>query len=204
LSFRANSLSQTNVKGAMITAKAFLPTANPSHAAILGVTTGASALPSAILPGLSAYIGSKLAQVKFLEFLSAENPNIFVASVHPGMVDTATFRKSGGQAEMMPMDKGWNLSVICSSLFCCSPLSLTSPGEAGIPRPENVILTSVFIVELPAHFMVWLASHEAKFLTGRLVWANWDVDELKTQAQQIHSGQQMTVGIVGWPFSNTG
>jgi NAD(P)-dependent dehydrogenase (short-subunit alcohol dehydrogenase family) len=90
----------------MLTAKAFLPSANPSHAAILGVTTGASALPPAMLPGLSAYVSSKLAQVKFLEFLAAENPNIFVASMHPGMVETDMFLKSGGKAEVMPMDTG--------------------------------------------------------------------------------------------------
>ena len=90
----------------MMTAKAFLPTANPSRAAILGVTTGTSGLPPAMLSGLSAYISSKLAQVKFLEFLGAENPHIFVASVHPGMVETDMFQKSGGHAEAMPMDKG--------------------------------------------------------------------------------------------------
>ncbi|KAL9120136.1 MAG: hypothetical protein Q9187_003306 [Circinaria calcarea] len=151
---------ETNVKGTMITTKTFLPTANPSHATILGVTTGMTGLPPAMLPGLSAYISSKLAQVKFLEFLAAENPNIFVASVHPGMVETAMFVKSGGQANAMPMDQ----------------------------------------VQLPAHFIVWLASPEASFLKGRVVWANWDVDELKAQAQEIQAGQQMTGGIIGWPY----
>ncbi len=77
--------------------KVFLPTANPSHAAILGMTTGTSGLPPAMLPGLSAYISSKLAQVKLLEFLAAENPNVFVASVHPGMVETSLFRKNCGE-----------------------------------------------------------------------------------------------------------
>ncbi|RGP71711.1 short-chain dehydrogenase [Fusarium longipes] len=31
---------------------------------------------------------------------------------------------------------------------------------------------------LPADFTVWLASPEAAFLKGEIVWANWDVDEL--------------------------
>ena len=31
---------------------------------------------------------------------------------------------------------------------------------------------------LPGNFAVWLASPEAKFLSGRFVWAEWDVDEL--------------------------
>lgn len=102
----ADSTQQTNVKGTMTPAKVFLPTANPSGAVIIGVTTGTSGLPPAMLPGLSAYISSKLAQVKFLEFLAAENPNIFVASVHPGIVETSLFQKSGARAEVLPMDKG--------------------------------------------------------------------------------------------------
>ena len=52
--------------------------------------------------------------------------------------------------------------------------------------------------------MVWLASPEAAFLKGKLVWANWDVDELKSQAQDIQAGQQMTSGVIGWPYAHMG
>ncbi|KAL8749386.1 MAG: hypothetical protein Q9184_006828 [Pyrenodesmia sp. 2 TL-2023] len=155
---------ETNVKGTLNTLKAFLPTATPSRAVVLGVTTGAISMPPAMLGGLSAYIGSKTAQVKLLEFAAAEYPNIFVAAVHPGMVETAMFRKSGAQPESIPVDN----------------------------------------IRLPAHFMVWLASPAAEFLRGRLVWANWDVDELRSQAQDLQEGQQMTVGVHGWPYPHTG
>ncbi|KAL8918189.1 MAG: hypothetical protein Q9172_005531 [Xanthocarpia lactea] len=97
---------ETNVKGTLNTLKAFLPTASPSRAVVLGVTSGAICMPPAMLGGVSAYIGSKTAQVKLLEFAAAEHPNIFVAAVHPGMVDTAMFRKSGAQPESVPMDNG--------------------------------------------------------------------------------------------------
>jgi short-subunit dehydrogenase len=90
----------------MVAANVFLPTANPTHATILGVTTGTAALPTSMLTGLSAYIGSKLALVKFLEFLASENPNVFVASLHPGIVETDTFKASGAKAEALPMDTG--------------------------------------------------------------------------------------------------
>jgi NAD(P)-dependent dehydrogenase (short-subunit alcohol dehydrogenase family) len=90
----------------MIAAKAFLPTANPAHAAIIGLTSGFMTLPPPALPGVSAYMSSKLAQVRVLEFLAAENPNIFVASVHPGLVETAVFKASGAKAENLPMDTG--------------------------------------------------------------------------------------------------
>ncbi|PNP51269.1 hypothetical protein FNYG_15906 [Fusarium nygamai] len=34
--------------------------------------------------------------------------------------------------------------------------------------------------DLPGQFALWLASSEAKFLHGRFVWAEWDVDQLKS------------------------
>jgi hypothetical protein len=34
----------------------------------------------------------------------------------------------------------------------------------------------VDLVSLPASFNVWLASPEARFLKGKFLWANWDVD----------------------------
>ncbi|KAI1114535.1 NAD(P)-binding protein [Nemania sp. NC0429] len=36
--------------------------------------------------------------------------------------------------------------------------------------------------DLAAHFAVWSASAEARFLHGRFVWAAWDVNELRTGA----------------------
>jgi hypothetical protein len=47
--------------------------------------------------------------------------------------------------------------------------------------------------------MVWAASKEAKFLNGRFVWANWDVDELKAAAAEIEGGNRFTTGLLGWP-----
>ncbi|KAL8720884.1 MAG: hypothetical protein Q9225_002329 [Loekoesia sp. 1 TL-2023] len=97
---------ETNVKSIIIAATAFLPTANKTHATILGVTAGAFVLPPAATLGLSAYLTSKVSMVKILEYLAAENPSVFVASVHPGMVDTMMFRKSGATPDMLPMDSG--------------------------------------------------------------------------------------------------
>ncbi|KAJ5899666.1 hypothetical protein N7495_004410 [Penicillium taxi] len=60
---------------------------------------------------------------------------------------------------------------------------------------------SIDTVDLPADFSVWAASPEAKFLKGKVVWANWDVDELKARAEEIASSSLFTVAIEGWPFS---
>jgi len=44
---------------------------------------------------------------------------------------------------------------------------------------------------------------EAKFLTGKFVWANWDVDELKGLKEDV-AGGKLTFGVDGWPFPNVG
>ncbi|KAL6250755.1 hypothetical protein RBB50_003058 [Rhinocladiella similis] len=58
-------------------------------------------------------------------------------------------------------------------------------------------------VALPASFHVWLASSEARFLKGKFLWANWDVDELKAQAEQIAASTQFNIDLVGWPFGES-
>ncbi|KAL4768534.1 hypothetical protein BDW60DRAFT_219672 [Aspergillus nidulans var. acristatus] len=40
-------------------------------------------------------------------------------------------------------------------------------------------------VSLPADFLVWIASPEAEFLREKIVFAAWDVDELKARAKEI-------------------
>lgn len=59
-----------------------------------------------MLVGLSAYISSKLALARLLEYIAGENPSIFVAGLQPGMVETNIFNKSGGKKEQLPMDTG--------------------------------------------------------------------------------------------------
>ncbi|KAJ5190952.1 uncharacterized protein N7498_009937 [Penicillium cinerascens] len=94
---------ETNVKGTMIATKAFLPTANPTRAAVVALTA-AVVFPAARLINLSAYISSKLTLIKMMEFLAAENPTVFAAALHPGMVDTNILRSSGADPSKLPMD----------------------------------------------------------------------------------------------------
>jgi hypothetical protein len=57
-------------------------------------------------------------------------------------------------------------------------------------------------VELPAHFIVWLLSAEAAFLRSRMVWANWDVEELKGMEGKITADPAfLNIGMQGWPYS---
>ncbi|OQV08765.1 hypothetical protein CLAIMM_12988 [Cladophialophora immunda] len=52
-------------------------------------------------------------------------------------------------------------------------------------------------VELPAHFLLWIASDEAAFLRNKFVWANWDVEELKARAEEIQTSSLLRVSLNG-------
>ena len=67
---------------------------------------------------------------------------------------------------------------------------------------ENAVVLIVSVVSLPAGFNVWLASPEARFLKGKFLWANWDVDELKARAKELEESSQLSIGLVGWPFES--
>jgi hypothetical protein len=76
---------------------------------------------------------------------------------------------------------------------------------SGLPIFQVVCLkANLAQVSLPASFNVWLASPEARFLKGKFLWANWDVDELKARAAEIEAGTLLSVGLVGWPFQDAG
>ncbi|KAL3468538.1 hypothetical protein BJX64DRAFT_282703 [Aspergillus heterothallicus] len=58
-------------------------------------------------------------------------------------------------------------------------------------------------VSLPAGFSLWLASPQAKFLDGKFLWANWDVDELVAMKEEIEKKGLFDLQLVGWPFGTT-
>jgi NAD(P)-dependent dehydrogenase (short-subunit alcohol dehydrogenase family) len=89
----------------MIASKVFLPTASPDRATVVAFTA-VVVFPAAQLVNLSGYITSKLAVIKFMEFLAAENPNVFAVALHPGMIETKIFRGSGADPSKLPMDSG--------------------------------------------------------------------------------------------------
>ena len=57
------------------------------------------------------------------------------------------------------------------------------------------------LVDLGSNFIVWACSPEAAFLRGRMIWCNWDVDELKEKKEVIEKDPAlMTTGVYGWPY----
>lgn len=89
---------EVNVKGSLLVAQAFLRSA-VSDAVLINMTSLLSYLP---VPAFSAYVASKCASVSLFDTLQLENPNVRVANLHPGIVDTAMTRGAGGT----PMDDG--------------------------------------------------------------------------------------------------
>ena len=54
-------------------------------------------------------------------------------------------------------------------------------------------------VKLAAAFAVWLASPEANWTGGKLLWANWDIEELVAWREKIVNGNELSMTLKGWP-----
>ena len=64
---------------------------------------------------------------------------------------------------------------------------------------QGVTLDSV---QLAAHFTLWASSPEAHFANGRFLWSNWDVVELKANAQKLQESPGLfRITFGGWPYS---
>ncbi len=55
-------------------------------------------------------------------------------------------------------------------------------------------------MSLPAHFLVWVVSKEARFLKGKFVGANWDVEEMKGKKGEIETTRVLEPQVHGWPY----
>ena len=168
-----------NLKGSFTVAQAFLRYAS-TDAVVIDVSSFAAHLN--LLPGFASYSIAKLAIFRLWDSVAFENPELCVFHIQPGVVDTAMNKEAGGVDAVGFADNGkWERRF----------------------AEEEILEADLDSVSLPASFNVWLASPEARFLKGKFVWANWDVDELKANAKAIETSMQLSIGLVGWPFENT-
>ncbi|ETS85053.1 hypothetical protein PFICI_03078 [Pestalotiopsis fici W106-1] len=65
--------------------------------------------------------------------------------------------------------------------------------------PEHLRMFDRVTPELVGGTAVWLSHPHAKFLTGRAIMVNWDVDELVAKSEEIAKGKQLQMEFVG-PF----
>lgn len=124
------------------------------------------------VPGVFAYAAAKSAALKMFDYFGAENPDIHVVSVQPGIIATEL------NADMST-NVGFDTGIVLQPLIMFVFIANNQP------------------VELPAHFFVWLASEEATFLKGKFVWANWDAEELIVKSDEIQQTKLLTVGLSG-------
>ena len=83
---------EINVLGAFNCTRAFLEVA-ASHAILVDISTCVVHMPA--MASASSYVSSKLAATKVYETFGAENPNIEVVHIHPGVVYSELNVKSG-------------------------------------------------------------------------------------------------------------
>ncbi|KFX96090.1 hypothetical protein O988_05486 [Pseudogymnoascus sp. VKM F-3808] len=72
----------------------------------------------------------------------------------------------------------------------------TEMGQKGRDAGVNVPFDDS---SLAADFIVWAVSPEAEFLKGKMIWSNWDVDELKEWRTELEGTPKFTIGLIGWP-----
>jgi NAD(P)-dependent dehydrogenase (short-subunit alcohol dehydrogenase family) len=118
-----------------------------------------------------------MATARFYKCLQFEHPEMSVYSFQPGAIATDMSREAGYNPDVDAGDFTWKVS-----------------------EEAKGIVGGYDDVSLPAGFVVWLASPEARFLKGKYLWANWDVDELKAQAEKIENSGYLSIGLQGWPF----
>ncbi|KAI9714544.1 MAG: hypothetical protein M1820_000506 [Bogoriella megaspora] len=175
---------ETNLRGFFVTLHAFLPS-RKTGARVVGVSAGIVNLPAVypVCQGASSYVTSKLAQIRLLEHVAAECPDLFVVVVHPGIVATDLMKES-------TVDQGENMEK-----------TLLDDGQyIGIAVYEYDCIADPTQVDLPAGFFVWATTKEAAFLRGKFCYANWDVEQLKARAKEIQETPILTPNILGWPY----
>lgn len=178
---------ETTVVGTLVLAQALVlgnGVAEKKDTTLINLTTAGVFFPP--FPGMGAYVSSKMAAIKLLQAFGAENPHVRIHHVHPGFLDTAM---STQLAKTTKLPFSFDDSTF---------LPLMSPH----PTLDDEMLTYAS-VSLPADFLVWIASPEAKFLNGKIVFAAWDVDELKSREKEIVGNSPLTgelwVSYSGFP-----
>lgn len=175
---------EINIKGNFNLIQAFLQRANEASA-IIHLSSGVVHGP--YFPNESSYCASKAGAVKLFEYVHHENPDMFVLCLQPGLV-----AETGMSPGFENIAKGMQMDMV------------SLPWDDGKSKPlhdcqPNRLLTGLpGLVELPGDFVVWAVSPEARFLNGRFVWANWDVDELKDdRAAILANPHKFTLGLIG-------
>uniref|UniRef100_A0A4E9DU38 Cupin type-2 domain-containing protein n=1 Tax=Gibberella zeae TaxID=5518 RepID=A0A4E9DU38_GIBZA len=109
------------------------------------------------------------------------------------------FNTSSGSAHVKPVPTIWAYATAkLAAIKIFEYFQMENPELHVVQIQPGVIMTEMTegagVVDaapddpaLAGQLSVWLTSPEAKFLKGKYVWANWDVDELKARAEEIQN-----------------
>lgn len=135
-----------------------------------------------------------------LNSLKAFNP---VASAEPVYLYTAT---GNAHTPAIPMLGSYTLSK-GAGVILMDHFQVENPNAHVVNVVPGFIKTDLNghhpgatdSAELAGAFYVWLTSAEAKFLKGKMAWANWDAEELLKRADEIKSTKLLTTIHGGTP-----
>jgi NAD(P)-dependent dehydrogenase (short-subunit alcohol dehydrogenase family) len=88
---------EVNLKGTLLTFKAFMKHRS-KHPIFISLTSGVVHVQP--FPGNSSYAASKLGQASLIQYLQAENPDMVIHNMHPGVIESEMNTKS-----QMPLSK---------------------------------------------------------------------------------------------------
>lgn len=168
---------QQHIQGSLFVSQAFLRHAAPNA---IAVNVSSSAAHLNFAPVFASYGIAKLAAFRLWDSVGYSHPDLSIYHIQPGVVDTDINTVVGGISALGQEDHGKQMNN----------------------RRSGIYEANSDLVSLPASFMVWLASSESRFLKGKYLWANWDVDELKARSKELQGSTQLNIGLVGYPFEN--
>jgi NAD(P)-dependent dehydrogenase (short-subunit alcohol dehydrogenase family) len=110
-----------NVKDSLICVKGFLDMKNmdadtllrspsrrssPPPPTVVTISIAATQIQSCFFPGFSAYIASKMASIRLLDYLQSEHPDVHVVSIHTGQILHETVSDRLARMYPVPLDQG--------------------------------------------------------------------------------------------------
>ncbi|KAL8780396.1 MAG: hypothetical protein Q9213_006481 [Squamulea squamosa] len=167
-----------NVRGTYLVTRALLPLM--LKGGVKQIINVCSAGAHVIRPGLSAYQSSKLAQLRFTEFVCAEygDQGVVAFCIHPGNIPTDIV----GGPEGVPEDLRHGT--------CVCFVSSTARGAA------NRLSVFVETPELSADTIVYLVNEKREWLAGRYINCTWDMPQLMAMETDIVKGDKLKVRMV--------
>jgi NAD(P)-dependent dehydrogenase (short-subunit alcohol dehydrogenase family) len=165
-----------NVRGPYLVTRAFLPLMlKEGDKTIISTSSVGAHLTS---PSLSDYQPSKLAVLRFMQFVSEEykDKGVLTFCIHPGNVPTDMIGGPEGVPDHL------------------------KPSRHTCNKVKERLLTRLIVftetAELSADTIVYLVREKRDWLAGRYVNCTWDMPDLMAQKDEIVKGDKLKVRLV--------